>query len=165
MYIVNLTGSTLDLNGSGNPPCGIPMYPCRNSTTDRGNDSSSALSSTSALVRLFCTMNWAKSPTIFEDGVTWERRLQQLWAKLCSTNAKEKKRKGGWRANISSVQSSVKHFLFHHRLSAQYLYGLMSQTCRIRRKVISLWCVTNDLLISKSHTKIILLFSMVQFCF
>ena len=75
--ITRKTNCTLDLKGSGNPPCGIPMYPCRNSTTDRGKDSSSALSSTSALVRLFCTMNWAKSPTILEDGVTWERERQK----------------------------------------------------------------------------------------
>lgn len=68
--------STLDLNGSGNPPCGIPMYPCRNSTTDCGKDNSSALSSTSALVRLFWTMNWARSPTILDDGVTWGQKTQ-----------------------------------------------------------------------------------------
>lgn len=68
---------TLDRRGSGNPPCGMPMYPCRNSTTDWGKDSSSARSSTSALLRLFCTMNWARSPTILEDGVTWETRARE----------------------------------------------------------------------------------------
>lgn len=69
---------TLDLRGSGNPPCGMPTYPCRNSTTDWGKDSSSARSSTSALLKLFCTMNWARSPTIFEDGVTWETGARAL---------------------------------------------------------------------------------------
>lgn len=69
---------TLDRRGSGNPPCGMPTYPCRNSTTDWGKDSSSARSSTSALLRLFCTMNWARSPTILEDGVTWETGARGL---------------------------------------------------------------------------------------
>lgn len=66
-------GRTFDLKGSGKPPWGMPMCPCRNSTTERGKDNSSALSSTSARVREFCTMNCARSPTILEEGVTWRK--------------------------------------------------------------------------------------------
>lgn len=66
-------GCTFDLKGSGKPPWGMPMCPCRNSTTERGKDNSSALSSTSARVREFCTMNCARSPTILEEGVTWRK--------------------------------------------------------------------------------------------
>lgn len=100
---------TLDLKGSGNPPCGIPMYPCRNSTTDRGKDNSSALSSTSALVRLFCTMNWAKSPTILEDGVTWEGERQQCeyqtYVTVCVKLLLlfEKRWTGGWGEELISA--------------------------------------------------------------
>uniref|UniRef100_A0A147BG97 Uncharacterized protein n=1 Tax=Ixodes ricinus TaxID=34613 RepID=A0A147BG97_IXORI len=56
--------------GSGNPPYGSPMYPCMNSTTELGKLSSSALSKTSWLVSLFWTMNWARSPTTLDEGVT-----------------------------------------------------------------------------------------------
>lgn len=88
---------TFDLKGSGNPPCGIPMCPCKNSTTDRGKESSSALSSTSAREREFCTINWARSPTILEEGVTWrnksdrdrnyvQKRVLQFWNLLKQTH-------------------------------------------------------------------------------
>ena len=58
------------LKGSGNPPWGCPMNPWRNSTTEEGKASSAALSWTDSLVKLFWTMNWARSPTTLELGVT-----------------------------------------------------------------------------------------------
>uniref|UniRef100_A0A1A9UHD4 Uncharacterized protein n=1 Tax=Glossina austeni TaxID=7395 RepID=A0A1A9UHD4_GLOAU len=62
---------TRERNGSGKPPWGVPIEPCKNSTTDLGKDSSSAFSNTWSAVSLFWTMNWAKSPTTLEEGVTF----------------------------------------------------------------------------------------------
>ncbi|RNA12581.1 hypothetical protein BpHYR1_009065 [Brachionus plicatilis] len=59
------------LSGSGNPPGGCPIKPCMYSTTEVGKDKSSALLTKSSLLSLFCTINWAKSPTILDEGVTF----------------------------------------------------------------------------------------------
>ncbi len=66
---------TFVLRGSGNPPRGIPISPAMKSMTELGKDSSPALSSTSCRVSLFCTMNWARSPTTLDDGVTCSKTL------------------------------------------------------------------------------------------
>ena len=46
-------------------------WPCMKSTTLEGNESSSARSRTPFAVKLFCTMNCVRSPTTFDDGVTF----------------------------------------------------------------------------------------------
>ena len=46
--------------------------------TEVGKESSAALARTSSFDRLFWTMNWARSPTTFELGVTY--RSEQLKA-------------------------------------------------------------------------------------
>lgn len=63
-------GLTCDLSGSGYPPYGWPNLPWRNSNTDFGKESSSALATTSSSSNLFDTINCAKSPTTLDDGVT-----------------------------------------------------------------------------------------------
>ena len=63
---------TSDLKGSGNPPTGMPSAPWKNSTTEEGkfNDPEEAFALTSSADREFVTMNWARSPHVFDDGVT-----------------------------------------------------------------------------------------------
>ena len=41
--------------------------------TELGKERVAACSFTSSEVNLFCTMNWARSPTILLLGVTWFR--------------------------------------------------------------------------------------------
>mmetsp|Transcript_1370 Transcript_1370/g.4649 ORF Transcript_1370/g.4649 Transcript_1370/m.4649 type:complete len:288 (+) Transcript_1370:889-1752(+) len=67
---LSLPLSTRLRSGSGKPPSGWPIMPCRNSTTLLGNESVSALSTTSFSSSLFCTMNCARSPTTLLLGVT-----------------------------------------------------------------------------------------------
>ena len=43
----------------------------RNSMTELGKERVAACSFTSSEGNLFCTMNWARSPTILLLGVTW----------------------------------------------------------------------------------------------
>jgi hypothetical protein len=69
--IVGAPLSTRERSGSGKPPAGWPMAPCMYSTTDEGNESSAARSTTECSSSLFATMNWARSPTTLDEGVTW----------------------------------------------------------------------------------------------
>ncbi|KAH3659409.1 hypothetical protein OGATHE_006293 [Ogataea polymorpha] len=58
------------LKGSGNPPYGVPIKPSKKSSTESGKSSSEASLSTSFGESLLETMNWARSPTTLEVGVT-----------------------------------------------------------------------------------------------
>ena len=69
-----MCGQAFVLRGSGKPPGASPICPCMYCTTDLGNDRSSARSSTVFAVNLFWTMNCARSPTTFDDGVTWKKQ-------------------------------------------------------------------------------------------
>mmetsp|Transcript_9281 Transcript_9281/g.30716 ORF Transcript_9281/g.30716 Transcript_9281/m.30716 type:complete len:250 (+) Transcript_9281:485-1234(+) len=67
-------------SGSGKPPCGMPMAPWKNSTTDEGKESESACWRTVAASSLLVTMNWARSPTTLEEGVTLTMSPRSLLA-------------------------------------------------------------------------------------
>mmetsp|Transcript_24429 Transcript_24429/g.60042 ORF Transcript_24429/g.60042 Transcript_24429/m.60042 type:complete len:262 (-) Transcript_24429:1380-2165(-) len=70
VYPWSLPFSTRVRKGSGKPPAGCPMKPCRYSTTEVGNDRVSAFSTTDVASRLLATRNCARSPTTLEEGVT-----------------------------------------------------------------------------------------------
>mmetsp|Transcript_24533 Transcript_24533/g.62564 ORF Transcript_24533/g.62564 Transcript_24533/m.62564 type:complete len:251 (-) Transcript_24533:366-1118(-) len=67
-------------SGCGKPPCGTPIAPWKNSTTDDGNESESACARTAASSRLLVTMNCARSPTTLEEGVTLTMSPSRLFA-------------------------------------------------------------------------------------
>ncbi len=69
--ILGLLRIILLRRGSGNPPTGCPRYPWKNSTTEDGKSSWSARSMTSCFENPFWTIHCAKSPTTFDDGVTY----------------------------------------------------------------------------------------------
>lgn len=58
------------LKGSGNPPCGYPNYPYKNSNTDLGKFNLAAFSQTYYLFKSLVAIKLAKSPTVLEEGVT-----------------------------------------------------------------------------------------------
>ena len=81
---------TLLVSGSGKPPGGTPIAPWKYETTEAGSGSESADAITSSGSRFDETMNCARSPTTFDDGVTFgmspRRRLACAYFLLISAH-------------------------------------------------------------------------------
>jgi hypothetical protein len=77
-----------------------PSCPCINSTTLDGNESSSTRSWISFVVKLFCTINCARSPTTFDDGVTLIKSprswFASIYAFLILSNCEPRPRLKAW---------------------------------------------------------------------
>ena len=79
--------------------------------TELGKERVAACSFTSSEVNLFCTMNWARSPTILLLGVTW------LWLE---DSAPQYKHHSVHLDNVTEEQVGLPVFLLHHlKLVAQ----------------------------------------------